>query len=85
MSDLLDFCRNLRDSRPVRKQVALNEVRVGSTVMVRGAFGMDAPVRATVTEVERVIKNGQPGICYNTANDANHWAYLNQVDEVIKY
>jgi hypothetical protein len=60
--------------------VKINEVREGSVVIVRGAFGTGQPQTVTVTEVEEDVKNGRPGICYDES-----WAYLTQVDRVVQY
>jgi hypothetical protein len=61
-------------------QVKLSDIREGSRVIVRDNFGMGRPREVTVTEVESDVKNGEPGICYDES-----WAYLTQVDRVVKY
>lgn len=64
----------------------LSDIRVGSTVMVRGGFGTDKPVKAKVEAVLKDIKNGRPGIDYvNKSTGDEHWAYLDQIDSVVKY
>ena len=60
--------------------VKLEDIRVGSVVMVRGNFGQGFPQRVIVEEVEEDVKNGRPGIGYGDS-----WAYLTQVDRVVKY
>lgn len=60
--------------------VKLEQIRVGSIVVVRDNFGMGTPKQVTVENVEKDIKNGHPGIDY-----ADSWAYLSQVDSVVKY
>jgi len=60
--------------------VKLTDVREGSVVIVRGNFGSGPEERVTVTEVEADVKNGYPGICYDES-----WAYLSQVQRVVKY
>ena len=60
--------------------ITLKEVRVGSVVVVRGDFGGGKPQQVVVEGVDEDIKNGLPGIDY-----ADHWAYLSQVDRVVKY
>ena len=60
--------------------VTLKQIRVGSIVIVRDNFGMGTPKQVTVENVEEDIKNGYPGIDY-----ADSWAYLSQVDSVVKY
>jgi hypothetical protein len=65
--------------------IKLGQVRAGSVILVRGSFGMDPAVRATVNNVEEDIKNGRPGIDYTTANGNEHWAYLDQISKVITY
>lgn len=65
--------------------ITLKNVRVGSVVLVRGGFGQDPAVRARVVNVEQDIKNGQPGIDYDTMDGDGYWAYLDQVERVITY
>ena len=60
--------------------VKLEDIREGSIVIVRGAFGTGAPQRVVVEAVEADIKNGRPGIDYEGS-----WAYLTQVDRVVTY
>ena len=60
--------------------VKLKELREGSVVIVRDNFGMGKPRQVIVKETDSDIKNGYPGICY-----AGSWAYLSQVDRVVKY
>ncbi len=65
--------------------ITLKQLREGSIVYVRGAFGTGPAVRATVTEVCADVKNGRPGIDYTTEDGDDHWAYLDQVQAVYKY
>ena len=60
--------------------VQIEDIRVGSVVMVRPNFGAGFAQRVIVEEVEDDVKNGRPGIGYG-----EHWAYLHQVVEVVKY
>jgi hypothetical protein len=60
--------------------VKLKDIRVGSRVVVRDNFGSGKPREVTVLEVDSDIKNGCPGIEYDDS-----WAYLTQVDRVVKY
>lgn len=60
--------------------VKLSEIRVGSRVIVRDNFGTGRPREVTVLGVEEDIKNDRPGIDYDDS-----WAYLTQVDRVVKY
>lgn len=60
--------------------VKLSDIREGSVVIVRGAFGTGPAERVTVVEVEEDVKNGRPGICYDES-----WAYLTQVERVVQY
>ena len=53
--------------------ITLRDLREGSLVLVRGQ-------RVTVTEVDRDIKNGEAGICFDGG-----WAYLSEVQEVVRY
>jgi hypothetical protein len=60
--------------------VKLEDIREGSVVIVRGAFGTGPEERVKVEEVHRDVKNGRPGIDY-----AGSWAYLTQVMRVVQY
>ena len=60
--------------------IQLKDIRVGSIVVVRDYFGTGAPRQVTVLNAEEDIKNDRPGIDYDES-----WAYLTQVDRVIKY
>jgi hypothetical protein len=60
--------------------VTLKDIREGSVVIVREAFGTGRPREVVVEAVEADIKNGRPGIDY-----ADSWAYLTQVDRVVTY
>jgi len=60
--------------------VKLEDIRAGSVVIVRGNFGAGHSQRVVVEAVEDDIKNGRPGIDYDGS-----WAYLSQVDRVVKY
>ena len=66
--------------------ITLKQLRSGSRVLVRGGFGTGNAKRATVTGVEEDIKNGSPGIDYTVdATGEQHWAYLEQVQQVLAY
>jgi hypothetical protein len=65
--------------------ISLKQLREGSVVYVRGAFGTGPSVKATVTEVCEDVKNGRPGIDYTTEDGDDHWAYLDQVQAVYKF
>jgi hypothetical protein len=65
--------------------IKLKDIREGSVVVVRGNFGQGPAQKATVTEVEADVKNGQPGISYVTEDGDDHWAYLSQVQAVYSY
>ena len=60
--------------------VKLKDIREGSVVIVRGSFGTGPEERVKVEEVHEDIKNGRPGIDYDES-----WAYLTQVDRVVKF
>jgi hypothetical protein len=60
--------------------VKLKDIREGSVVIVRGAFGSGPEERVKVEEVHEDVKNGRPGIDY-----AGSWAYLSQVQRVVSY
>ena len=60
--------------------VKLKDIREGSVVIVRGAFGSGPEERVKVEEVHEDVKNGRPGIDYEGS-----WAYLTQVQRVVIY
>lgn len=60
--------------------VRLKDIQVGSRVIVRDNFGLGRPREVIVLEVDEDIKNGIPGIDYEGS-----WAYLHQVERVVKY
>ena len=60
--------------------ITLQDIREGSTVVVRPGFAQFPPITVTVKEVEADIKNGRPGITYG-----ENWAYLYQVERVVAY
>jgi hypothetical protein len=58
----------------------LEDVPVGAAVRVASWLGGETP--GVVTEVDRDIKNGRPGIVYRITGDVEYperWAYLDQV------
>jgi len=67
-------------STVLKRQPLLSDIRIGSRVIVRDNFGMGTPREVTVVGLEEDIKNGRPGIDYDES-----WAYLSQVDRVVKY
>jgi hypothetical protein len=60
--------------------IKLEDIREGSVVIVRGAFGTGPEERVKVEEVHEDVKNGRPGIDYEGS-----WAYLSQVQRVVQY
>jgi len=60
--------------------IKLKDIREGSVVIVRGAFGTGPEERVKVEEVHEDVKNGRPGIDYEGS-----WAYLSQVQRVVSY
>jgi hypothetical protein len=67
-------------STVLKRQPLLSDMRVGSRVIVRDNFGNGRPREVTVLDLDEDIKNGRPGIDYDGS-----WAYLTQVDRVVKY
>jgi hypothetical protein len=67
-------------ARQTLGNVQLEDVREGSIVIVRGNFGSGPEERVKVEGVDSDIKNGIPGIDYD-----GHWAYMSQVQRVVKY
>lgn len=60
--------------------ITLQDIREGSTVVLRPGFGAFPPIQVQVLEVEEDIKNGRPGVVYG-----ENWAYLSQVERVVAY
>ena len=67
-------------STVLKRPPMLSDMRVGSRVIVRDNFGTGRPREVTVLDLDEDIKNGRPGIDYEGS-----WAYLSQVDRVVKY
>jgi hypothetical protein len=65
--------------------IYLEDIREGSVVVVRGGFGTESPKRVVVEEVHEEIKNGRSGIDYKESDGHSRWAYLDQVERVVKY
>lgn len=60
--------------------VTIRNVRAGSVVVVREAFGTGPERTVIVDEVYKNIKNGRDGIEYGDS-----WAYLTQIVRVVNY
>lgn len=65
--------------------IKLTQLRPGSTVLIRADIGVGSSVEATVTHVTSSIKNGLPGIHYTTKTGQVQWAFLSQVERVVKF
>ena len=66
--------------------ITLKDLRIGSTIVVRGSWGSGPAVRAKVIMLERDIKNGRAGVDYTVERTGDeHWAYLDQVERVVQY
>lgn len=65
-----------------------SDLQAGDTVNVRGSFGVGAVQAGVVLGVEKNIQKGKPGIDYMLEGGAGpgdcRWAYLDQVDSIIK-
>lgn len=57
-----------------------NQLKVGSKVVVRPAFGTFAPITVTVKHKE--LHNGKPIIDY-VNGDRTHWAYMRQIVSIV--
>jgi len=64
--------------------VKLSDLKNGAVVKLRPDFGLGSLITATVTAVESDIKNGRPGIDYTTTSGSSKWAYLDQIEKIIK-
>jgi hypothetical protein len=84
-----DRARNKTNFIKVGYMIALAQLKAGSVVKVRSEFGHGPVVTGVVSEVFEEIKNGKPGITYESTglNEQDrpcwHWAYLDQVLEVL--
>lgn len=66
--------------------IELKDIRRGSIVCMRGMFGSGPATVVEVTEVFEDVKNGQPGFDYRIEHAlGTGWAYLRQIDHVIKF
>lgn len=63
--------------------VSIDDINDGSVIMVRGSWGREAPVRATVIDIDTEGKNGKPVISYLRQDGEEKWAYMNQVTQVV--
>ena len=66
--------------------VTLRQIKIGSHVVLRPAFGEGMPIEVIVIEIDPDIANGRAGVTYATTTaNSMHWAYLDQIDKVVKY
>ena len=66
--------------------VSLNEVNVGDTIVVRGGWGREPAVEATVDGLIENAGHGLPGIDYTEKSTGRtRWAYLDQIVEIVTY
>ena len=65
--------------------IKIEQIQIGSQVRVRGGFGSEPARIVRVEGVDADIKNGRPGIDYTEADGTGRWAYLTQVESVVKY
>jgi hypothetical protein len=63
--------------------VQFKDLKVKQKAMVRGGFGGQTPEEVTIIGVHADVKNGRAGIDYVTANGAQHWAYIAQIDSIV--
>ena len=66
-------------------KVRLKDIKVGSIIIVRGNFGRELPKKARVTGISKDGKNGSAVIDYKDGGTWEMWAYLHQIDAVVKY
>ena len=64
--------------------IKLSDIKVGDIVQLRPNFGTGRPIEAKVDGVHLNIKNGMPGIDYHQVEGSFSWAYLDQVDKVVR-
>jgi hypothetical protein len=65
--------------------LTVNDIQVGSVIIVRGDFGKGAAVRATVTELDVDVDTNVVSFSYISLGEPEKWAYLHQIDSVEKY
>lgn len=65
--------------------ITIEQIRIGSQVLVRGGFGSEPAKIVTVEGVDADIKNGRAGIDYTESPGNTRWAYLSQVEKVVAY
>lgn len=65
--------------------ISLDDIRVGSKVIVRPCFGIGTPMEVTITEVHEDVKNNCAGISYGDETYDFHWAYIDQIDSIVTY
>jgi len=64
--------------------VKYTDIEIGSTIVVKGSFGLDPAQTVIVTDKHRNIKNGFAGIDYTSQSGSHGWAYMDQIVQVIK-
>lgn len=72
--------------------ITKNDIRAGSTIMVRGEWGKAAPQMVKVTSIwsrdpshSRIDGQGSHCIDYKTDSGSIHWAFMHQIDYVVDY
>jgi len=65
--------------------ITIDDIEIGSTIMVKPEFGTKPPIRATVTGIEAKGHDGQDVIDYINLDDDDDctWAFMYQVVSVI--
>lgn len=67
-------------------KVKLSDMREDSIIIVKGGFGLEAPVKAIVEELDREGKNGRSTVSYKEIESGDcRWAYLDQIVRVVQY
>ena len=65
--------------------IGIEQIRVGSTVLVLSNFGTGPREFGRVDAVLEDVKNGRPGIDYKNSFGELRWAYLDQIVQVETY
>lgn len=65
--------------------IGIEQIRVGSTVLVLSNFGTGPREFGRVDSVLKDVKNGRPGIDYMNSFGEFRWAYLDQIVQVETY
>jgi len=61
----------------------ISDIQVGKKYYIQSSFGSGRLVEGIITNVEYDIKNGTPGVDYETEDGEGSWAYDHQVKKAV--